>query len=122
MKIWADGDGESHIERVSLGARWAPAERGVAALGSSEPLQVDRVHFVTVGEEGRRPDWHRGPRRQLVVFLDGWVRLSTSDGDHVRLRAGSVALIEDLHGVGHLTEHEPGERRVLVIPLDPEGR
>ena len=31
----------------------------------------------------------------------------------------SVVLVEDLDGRGHVTEHEPGERRVLVIPIDP---
>ncbi len=86
---------------------------------SSAPFPVDRLQFVTVRAEGQVPDWHRAPRRQFVVFLDGWVRLATSDGDECRLPAGSVVLVEDVDGRGHLTEHEPGERRVLVIPSDP---
>ena len=33
--------------------------------------------------------------------------------------AGSVVLAEDVAGRGHVTEHEPGVRRILQIPLDP---
>jgi len=28
-------------------------------------------------------------------------------------------LVEDLTGRGHVTTHEPGPRRVLLLPLDP---
>ena len=121
VRIWADEEGETHLEDVVAGHDVAPAERGVAELVVSRPVLVDRVHFVTVHAEAQVPDWHCAPRRQFVVFLDGWVRLSTSDGDRRRLPAGSVVLVEDVVGKGHITEHEPGERRVLVIPLDPEG-
>ena len=54
------------------------------------------------------------------MFLDGWVQLTVSDGDSCRLPAGSVVLVDDLHGKGHVTEHEPGVRRVLVIPTEPD--
>lgn len=119
LRIWADEAGESHLERVTTPRRVSPAEPGVAELRVSVPQPADRLEFVTVVAHDQRPDWHRGPRRQWVVFLDGWVRITTSDGDSERLPAGSVVLVEDLHGRGHVTEHEPGERRVLVIPIDP---
>jgi hypothetical protein len=119
VRIWADAEGESHLERVATARHVSPAQPGVAELWESDPHAVDRLQFVTVIARDQRPDWHCGPRRQFVVFLDGWVQLSTSDGDSCRLPAGSVVLVEDLHGRGHVTEHEPGERHVLVIPLDP---
>lgn len=122
MRIWADAEGESHLQRVAVARHVTPAEPGVAELLVSAAHQVDRLQFVTVLAHDQRPDWHCAPRRQFVVFLDGWVQLTTSDGDGCRLPAGSVVLVEDLHGRGHVTEHEPGERRVVVIPLDPEER
>jgi hypothetical protein len=122
VRIWADAAGESHLERVKVARHVAPAEPGVAELWPSEPHRVDRLQFVTVRAHHQRPDWHCGPRRQYVVFLDGWVQLTTSDGDGCRLPAGSVVLVEDLHGKGHVTEHEPGERHVLVIPVEPPER
>jgi hypothetical protein len=119
LRIWADEAGESHLERVTTPREVTPAEPGGAELWVSEPHAADRLQFVTVIAQGQQPDWHCGPRRQWVVFLDGWVRITTSDGDSEQLPAGSVVLVEDLDGRGHVTEHEPGERRVLVIPIDP---
>jgi len=119
LRIWADAEGESHLERVATAREVVPAEPGVAELWVSAPRQVDRLQFVTVRAEDQSPDWHCGPRRQYVVFLDGWVRITTSDGDSEQLPAGSVVLVEDLVGKGHVTEHEPGVRHVLVIPTDP---
>ena len=120
IRIWADSDGDSHLEDVTLAQEPSPAEPGVAPLVVSEPVGVDRVHFVTVRAASQAPDWHTGPRRQLVTFLTGGVTIETSDGDRRELPAGSTVLVEDLAGRGHVTTHAPGDQRVLVIPLDPE--
>ena len=118
LRIWAGDDGVSHFEDVSLLFDVLPAEPGVAELWWSHGVDVDRVHFLTVKAADQAPDWHCGPRRQFVVFLTGWVQLTAGDGETRRLPAGSSVLVEDLHGGGHVTEHEPGDQRVLVIPLD----
>src|SRR4051794_12094138 len=81
LRIWAGPDGESHLEDVRLAETAAPAEPGVAPLLVSNPVAVDRVHFVTVRAGDQDPDWHTGPRRQLVTFLTGGVTIVTSDGD-----------------------------------------
>ncbi len=117
LRIWADDAGESHFEEVTLASTVAPAEPGVAELWISEAVPVTDVQFVTVKAGDQRPDWHCGPRRQFVVFLDGWVEITVSDGEVRRLPAGSAVLVDDLHGRGHVTEHEPGDRRVLILPL-----
>ena len=118
VRLWADDDGVSHLGDVSLDRTVLPAEAGVAELWQSNGITVDRLHVVTVKADQQRPDWHCAPRRQFVVFLDGWVRLTVGDGTTRQLPAGSVVLAEDLHGDGHVTEHEPGDRRVLVIAVD----
>ncbi len=120
VRIWADGGGVSHLSDVGLDRTVLPAEAGVAELWQSDPVAVDRLHVVTVKADAERPDWHCAPRRQFVVFLDGWVRLTVGDGTTRQLPAGSVVLAEDLHGRGHVTEHQPGDRRVLVIPLEED--
>lgn len=117
VRIWADRAGESHFEDVSLDVSVSPAEPGVAELWVSDPVVVDRAHFLTVQAIDQQPDWHRAPRRQFVVFLDGWVRITVSDGESRILPAGSVVLVEDLTGRGHVTEHESGVRRVMLLPL-----
>ena len=119
LRIWADAEGESHFEDVTLDRAVNPAERGVAELWVSPGVDVDCVQFLTVQAVDQVPAAHNAPRRQFVVFLDGWVRITTSDGETRTLPAGSMVLAEDEHGKGHVTELEPGVRRVLQIPLDP---
>ena len=119
VEIYADAQGTSHLRDVVVPFAVSPAEPGVAELWVGEPVPVDRLHVLTVKAAEQSPDWHCAPRRQFVVFLDGWTRITTSDGESRVLPAGSVALVVDTHGDGHVTEHEPGDRQVLVIPLDP---
>ena len=120
LRIWADADGESHLDDVVLPEAPASAEPGVAPLIVSEPVPVDRVHFVTVRAADQTPDWHTAPRRQLVTFLTGAVTIEASDGDRRDLAPGSTVLVEDLAGRGHVTTHAAGDQRVLVIPMDRE--
>ena len=122
LRIWADEHGETHLEEVTVERVVIPAERGVAELWASLGVDVDRMQFLTVQAVDQRPAEHRAPRRQFVVFLDGWVRITTSDGDSRTLPAGAVVLADDVEGKGHVTELEPGARRVLQIPLDPADR
>ena len=119
LRIWADEDGESHLEEVTLDRVHSPAAAGVVELHVSGGIGVDRMQFLEAHAEDQKPDWHRAPRRQFVVWLDGSVRITTSDGDSRLLPAGSMVLAEDLHGKGHVTDHEAGVRRILQIPLDP---
>jgi len=119
LRIWADEAGESHFEEVTLDRAVNPAERGVAELWVSPGVDVDRMQFLNVQALDQVPAAHNAPRRQFVVFLDGWVRITASDGETRTLPAGAVVLAEDEHGKGHVTELEPGVRRVLQIPLDP---
>jgi hypothetical protein len=119
VRLFADDDGESHLEDVVLPAVEAPGEPGVPRLLVHEFGPVDRLQFLDVDTTGHAPGWHTGPRRQFVVFLTGWARIDTSDGDSRTLPAGGAVLVEDVHGHGHVTTHEPGPQKVLVIPLDP---
>ena len=118
VRIWADDAGESHLEEVTLDRTVVPAEPGVAELWLSDSFPADRVQFVTVKDAGRSPTWHCAPRRQFVIFLDGWVRLTTSIDGTYEFPAGTAVLVEDTEGRGHVTEHEQGDRAVILIPLD----
>jgi hypothetical protein len=43
----------------------------------------------------------------FLLWLTGEVEFETSDGDIRRLPAGSVVLVEDTTGKGHITRHPP---------------
>ena len=81
LRIWNDAEGESHFEEVRRPVRVQAAEPGVAALHLADPVPVDRAQFLELDGDAQDPDWHTAPRRQFVVFLDGWVRIEVSDGD-----------------------------------------
>jgi hypothetical protein len=118
VRIWADADGESHLEDVTVPGAHTPAEPGVAPLTVAEPVPVTGVLFTVAHGGEQDPDWHTAPRRQFVVFLDVGCRIETSDGDGRELPPGSIVLAEDTHGRGHRTTHlATGDARVLQIPL-----
>lgn len=117
LRIWTDDDGETHQTEVELDVTVSPPEPGVAALVIADAGPVADLQFVTVRAGEQRPDWHTAPRRQFVTFLTGWVVIETSDGVRRTLPAGSTVLADDLSGRGHVTTHQPGDQRVLVIPV-----
>lgn len=114
VRIAADAAGASHFEDVE------PATGGDSGQGwgwLSEPVAVDRVIFRRV-EGGDPPAWHVAPRRQFIVHLVGSVEVQVSDGEVRRFGPGSVVLVEDTWGQGHLTRPVDGESRTtLFIPL-----
>jgi hypothetical protein len=121
LRIWTDDAGETHQSEVDLGVTVTPREPGVAELVVGDAGTVGRLHFVTVRAGGQQPDWHNAPRRQFVTFLTGSATIETSDGDRRTLPPGSTVLADDLTGRGHVTTHEPGDQRVLVIWVDGES-
>ena len=120
VRIFNDEAGESHFEDVSLPEVVVAPEQGVAELTLSDSVPVDRAIFVSLPGDEQAPDWHTAPRRQFVVVLDGGVRIEVSDGEVRDLPAGSVVLVEDTTGRGHVTEYVPGPRRVILIPLEAD--
>lgn len=120
LRIWADDEGETHLEEVTLPRTVQPTSVGTAQLHLSPHIDVSRILFTMADTVDQIPDWHRAPRRQFVVFLDGWVKVETSDGDERTLPAGGVVLAEDVEGKGHVTTLEVGVKRILQIPLEGE--
>jgi len=117
VRVWADDAGESHISDEPLPERVVPASTGVPELTIGGPLPAVRVEVVEVRGDGTPPDWHPAPRRQLVVFVTGPVTIRTSDGDRRSLPPGAAVLVEDTWGRGHVTEHPPGDQRVVQVAL-----
>jgi mannose-6-phosphate isomerase-like protein (cupin superfamily) len=76
----------------------------------------------TAGTEFRRmqpggaANWHNGPRYQYVITLSGHGEVEVAGGKKVPLGPGSIDLIEDLKGKGHITRNFD-ERLTVWIPL-----
>ena len=111
-RIGVTNSGESRFDEIEL-------ELTVAGeLGRlSEPYAASSVTFRETDPDYDY-DWHRAPRRQLVVLLDGEIEVEVTSGEKRRFSGGDLVLVEDTTGTGHRTralgEHS---RRSLFIAL-----
>ena len=64
---------------------------------------------------------HNAPRRLFIVQIDGTVEVEASDGEKRVFGPGSVLLVEDTTGKGHVTRSlTPGPRATLIAPVAGE--
>jgi hypothetical protein len=115
VRVWADADGESHFEDVFLES----TEQAGAAAGSlvavSRALPVEGLVFRRVLAEPRSEAPHNAPARLVLVILAGTAEVEVSDGEVRRFGPGSVNLVEDTTGRGHITRGVGGEPRVTLV-------
>jgi hypothetical protein len=110
VRIFSDATGASHFQDVEVQA----AALGDADALISERLAVSGLMFRQVGASAV-PAWHVAPRRQFVVHVKGEVEVEVSDGEVRRFGPGSVVLVEDTHGAGHITRALGGRARTTLF-------
>jgi hypothetical protein len=117
-RIHASSDGHSHFEDVVMAGetRRSPVSDGVSEYGT--PIAASAVvlrRVVAAHPSGP----HVSPRRQFIVNLTSSLEVETSDGEVRRFGPGSFLLLEDTHGIGHVTrEIDDGvERTSMFIEL-----
>lgn len=116
-RIYADDDGESHFEDVTVAMAYENSSFSAGGWLISAPLPVTGMMFrrVTV-EHGDEP--HVAPRRQFIVHLAGEAETEVSDGEIRRFGPGSILLVEDVTGKGHITRRVGDVvRETLFLPL-----
>jgi len=118
VRIYSDASGVSHFQDVTVQAAGAPS----AGVVTSDAVPVTGLIFRRVCA-GSSPAWHVAPRRQFIVHVAGEVDVEVSDGEVRRFSPGSVVLVEDTHGTGHITRAVDGmPRTTLFIALqEPDG-
>jgi quercetin dioxygenase-like cupin family protein len=112
-RVYTGDDGESHFEDVEI-----PLEdRG--PVGRISELKRATGILFRENEGDYHLDFHRAPRRQFVINLDGSVELEVGDGTRRLLRPGDVLLAEDTTGRGHISRAVDGRpRRSIFVTLD----
>jgi hypothetical protein len=112
-RIYETPDGLSHFDEVEVPL----AEGGeIGRLSMLEPA-TGVIFRETDGTYDF--DWHRAPRRQYVVLLDGEIEIEVGDGEKRRFRGGEVLLVEDTRGRGHRSRSvDGGVRRSLFVALE----
>jgi hypothetical protein len=103
VRLYTDGNGESHFEDLELAL--APVDFAPPAA----PLNIAQFHPTAESTwVGAPPGWagdkaHPSPRRQVFCTVQGEYEVTASDGAVRRFPAGNVLLLEDTWGKGHST-------------------
>ena len=117
IRIWADAEGESHLEDVDLEFEEQDFVPPAPPVLIASPQAAAGYVFARVAR-GWRGDWHPTPQRELVVYVSGEGRIEASDGESRWLGPGTILLAEDTTGRGHITEVTgPDEAFVVVVTL-----
>jgi len=101
-RIYSDDAGESHFEDVSV--KVAPVDFAPPAppLNLAAPIDSERTILFSV-PAGWVGDWHPAPRRQFYIQLSGELEIQVGDGEIRKFSAGSIVLVEDTSGRGHVS-------------------
>ena len=120
LRIYADDSGASHFADIDIPLVPMELFPGVSSIHLSAWFTATAVRFAWVPAGMRVADWHTTPVRQLVVWLTGWVEFETSDGEVRRCDPGTVVLVEDTFGRGHISRHPEDGQFVMFVPV-PDG-
>lgn len=118
IRLYADAEGHSCFEDVTLPAETRGVVESDLVATFSAPIPTHAVMFRHVMREadGERP--HTAPRRQFIIQLAGECEVEACHGEKRRMVPGTVLLVEDVEGHGHITRRVGDDQRLtLVIPL-----
>ena len=117
IRLYTGPDNQTHAEEVEL--KFNPGKP--AEVSKLLPVNAAELHR-TAG--GNVEDWHRAPRRQYVITLSGHGELEVAGGKKISVGPGSIDLVEDTTGKGHITRVVGTEDRVTIqLPLaDQSGK
>ena len=112
LRVFADEQGESHIEDYEIDMQ----VNGNAGTQSAE-WNVSTALFREIPPLATA-DFHQAPRRQLVVNLNGVAEIEVSDGTVRQVNPGDVFLVEDTTGKGHANYFlDNKDHAFLFLPL-----
>ena len=104
IRLFNDSDGASHFEDIEVPLRPKHFAPPAPPLNIGNFLDASQTLWVGApsGWDGREP--HPSPKRQLFITLQGEYEVTASDGTVRRFPQGSVLLLEDTSGQGHVTK------------------
>lgn len=88
LRIFADADGETHMEDVDIALQPRKLFKDNPPLRLSGNFAASWCNLCHVPSGMHEVDWHNPPQRLLVLWLTGEVVFETSDGDVRRLPRG----------------------------------
>jgi len=117
VRLYADAAGVSRFADEKFELRPGGAKSGEGALASYAIPNVQSGSFVAL-KTGAVEDWHLAPRRQFIIGLRGEAEITAGSGEVRHVRPGSVFLVEDTTGGGHITRSIGTEDHIaIVVPV-----
>jgi quercetin dioxygenase-like cupin family protein len=128
VHLYADAHGVSHFRDEKLAFPAGPAAPEVAspqlsnarALASRQLSSAPGATLLML-KRGAEEDWHRAPRRMYLIVVQGMSEVTAGDGEVRRFGLGSVMLMDDTTGKGHITRAVGDVDHIaLAIPAPTE--
>jgi hypothetical protein len=117
LEIYADEAGETHFRRTTVEFEerdFAPPSLPVAVSQDS----ATTTSLFLIAPPGWDESFHPTPRKQLVVMLEGEVRMACTDGEVAYAKTGDVTLLNDVDSKGHQTVVQGDQpARMLLLGL-----
>jgi hypothetical protein len=101
-KIFTDKDGETHFKDVEVELESIEFAPPAPPMNLSKFYPASNYAFAFF-PSGWYVDWHPTPRRQICFILSGQSEAQVSDGEVRRFNPGSIILLEDTSGKGHVS-------------------
>ena len=101
-RLFSDGEGETHFEDLEINLE------SVDYAPPAPPFMVSELRSATHYGFSQFPsgwvgEWHPAPRRQFYLLLSGEIECTVSDGERRLFGPGSIVLLEDTTGKGHVS-------------------
>ncbi len=118
-KIFTDEDGETHFKDVEVKVKAREVVPPIPPINVSPYNPATRYAFW-IFPFGWFGDWHTAPQKQIFFVLSGESEAQVSDGEVRRFSPGSVLLVEDTWGKGHLSRVTSSEDMVVAVVQLPD--
>lgn len=101
-RIYSDSDGESHFEDIQVELAPCVFAPPAPLFNLATPLETERAIFCEFPAHWFG-NWHPAPCRQFFFQMSGDIEIQVGDGETRNFSAGSLILLDDTGGKGHLT-------------------
>ena len=125
--LYTDANGVSHFKREQFDFKPLDNANGAATLSVPAALTMHVLAGASGAtflhlRRGSKEDWHRAPRTQLLLVVQGESEVTAGDGKKMRFKVGELMLMDDTTGKGHLTAAVgPLDHVALAIPMTSPG-
>lgn len=115
--LYTGVDGETHFAERQFAFEHRQDIEGRGGITISELKEVKGAAIYRL-KQGMVEDWHTAPRKQFGFVIQGQADITASDGQVLRLAPGSIILIDDVTGKGHITASVgEDDHIVLMVPV-----